>query len=98
MASAVPVLFSGLGEMARIISDANAGMVVAPEQVEPLVQDIIRLADDPALARELGENGRRLCEQEFSWQKVVRRWLKEMSDHSNTEGARDTVSSIGLAK
>jgi glycosyltransferase involved in cell wall biosynthesis len=84
MASAVPVLFSGLGEMVRIISDANAGLVVAPEQVDPLVQGITRLADDAALARQLGENGRRLCEQEFSWQNIVSRWLNEMSQLSNT--------------
>lgn len=97
MASAVPVLFSGLGEMARIISDANAGLVAQPERVEPFVQDIIRLADDAALARKLGENGRRLCEQEFSWQKVVQRWLDEMSQHSNIPAVRETASSIGLA-
>jgi colanic acid biosynthesis glycosyl transferase WcaI len=98
MASAVPVVFSGFGEMARIISDANAGMVVAPEQVDPFIQELIRLADDAALARELGENGRRLCEQEYSWQKVVGRWLNEMSQLSNSQSARETTSSISLAK
>jgi len=98
MASGVPVIFSGLGEMARIISDAKAGMVVAPEQVEPLVQGIIRLADDAPLARELGENGRRHCEQEFGWRKIVRSWLSEMSHDSKAQGACETASSIGLAK
>jgi colanic acid biosynthesis glycosyl transferase WcaI len=98
MASGVPVVFSGLGEMARIISDANAGMVVAPERVEPLVQSILRLADDAALARELGENGRRHCEKEFGWGKIVQRWLNEMSQHANSQGVCETPSSIELAK
>jgi colanic acid biosynthesis glycosyl transferase WcaI len=98
MASGVPVVFSGLGEMARIISDANAGMVVAPERVEPLVQSILRLADDAALARELGENGRRHCEKEFGWGKIVQTWLNEMSQHANSQGVCETPSSIELAK
>jgi glycosyltransferase involved in cell wall biosynthesis len=92
MASGVPVVFSGLGEMERIISNANAGMVVPPEQVEPLVQTIVYLADNPVLARELGQNGRRLCEQEFTWEKVVQRWLNDLSRHSTMQDACETAS------
>jgi colanic acid biosynthesis glycosyl transferase WcaI len=95
MASGVPVIFSGVGEMARIISDANAGLVVPPEQVEPLVQSILRLADDPALARELGLNGRQLCEQEFSWRRVLQSWLNEMSIHAGKGEACDATSNRG---
>jgi glycosyltransferase involved in cell wall biosynthesis len=98
MASGVPVIFSGLGEMERIISQANAGLVAPPEQVEPLVQVIVRLADNPLFARELGENGRRLCEQEFSWGKVVQRWLNDMLLHSNRLDSCETPSSVWLAK
>jgi glycosyltransferase involved in cell wall biosynthesis len=98
MASAVPVVFSGLGEMARIISEANAGVVVAPEQVEPLVNEILRLTDDAALARELGENGRRLCELEFSWRMVVQKWLDQMSAQSHRQQTYEAASSVGVAK
>jgi colanic acid biosynthesis glycosyl transferase WcaI len=88
LASGVPVIFSGRGEMARILSDADAGIVVPPEQTEPLVRSIIRLADDLSLARRLGENGRRLCEQEFSWQKVVQQWLVDVSKGLEPSAAR----------
>jgi colanic acid biosynthesis glycosyl transferase WcaI len=98
MSSGVPVVFSGLGEMQRIISDANAGVVVPPEQVEPLVQHIVRLADDPVLARELGESGRRLCEREFSWGKIVQRWLDDMLLNSTDRDVCETSSSVGLVK
>jgi colanic acid biosynthesis glycosyl transferase WcaI len=33
LASGVPVIFSGCGEMARILSEANAGIVIPPEQI-----------------------------------------------------------------
>jgi glycosyltransferase involved in cell wall biosynthesis len=74
--------------MARILSDADAGMVVPPEQIKPLVESMVRLTDDVALARKLGENGRRLCEEEFSWQKVVQRWLDDIARHLETNIAR----------
>jgi colanic acid biosynthesis glycosyl transferase WcaI len=79
LSSGVPVIFSGRGEMARILSDAEAGLVVPPEQTMPLVDCILRLTDDAALARRLGENGRRLCEAEFSWQALVESWLSEIT-------------------
>ena len=88
LSSGVPVIFSGRGEMARILSDARAGMVVPPEQAKPLVDCILRLADDVALARSLGANGRRLCVQEFSWQKLVQQWLADISARLETSAAR----------
>jgi colanic acid biosynthesis glycosyl transferase WcaI len=80
LASGVPVIFSGSGEMARILMDAQAGLVLPPEQVAPLVECIVRLTDDVELALRLGENGRRLCLKEFSWQTVVQRWLLELAN------------------
>jgi colanic acid biosynthesis glycosyl transferase WcaI len=80
LACAVPVIYSGSGEMADILAQADAGLVVPPELAKPLAESIVRLADDPALARKLGENGRRLCEEEFGWEKVVRRWLTAMAE------------------
>ena len=79
MASGVPIVFSGLGEMARIIKDGEAGLVVPAEQLEPFVEAIRRLADDKTLAHGLGENGRRLCERELNWHAVVQNWLDQLS-------------------
>lgn len=78
LASGVPVIYSGRGEMAEILSDAKAGLVVPPGQREPLVESILRLTEDRALALQLGQNGRRLCEEEFNWGRVVQRWLEEL--------------------
>jgi colanic acid biosynthesis glycosyl transferase WcaI len=79
LASGVPVIYSGRGEMAEILRDAEAGLVVPPEQREPLVESILCLTEDTALAQRLGQNGRRLCEEEFSWRRVVERWLNDLS-------------------
>jgi glycosyltransferase involved in cell wall biosynthesis len=88
LSSGVPVLFSGRGEMARILSDSQSGIVIAPEQVEPLVACILRIADDPALAHGLGENGRKLCEEQFSWHLVVQQWLADITSRINADPSR----------
>jgi len=98
MASGVPVIFSGAGEMARIVSQAEAGLVVPPERVEPFVACIRRIADDPVLAQKLGENGRRLCEQEFCWHTLVQNWLNQLLREPPERGRESRVApSAGLA-
>lgn len=99
MASGIPVIFSGIGEMGRIIAKAEAGLVLPPEKVQPLVESILRLTDDTALALELGQNGRRLCVQELSWQTVVQRWLNNLSEQTTNQGQqeREVTSRTGLA-
>jgi glycosyltransferase involved in cell wall biosynthesis len=94
LASGVPVIFSGRGEMARILSQAQAGIVVAPEQLQPLVASILKLTDDPVLARKLGENGRQLCEQEFSWNRIVQKWLEALMMQQTKKGALERVLSV----
>jgi len=98
MANGIPVIFSGVGEMARIINDAYAGIVVPPEQVEPFAQAILNLTDEPELARRLGANGRRLCEQEFGWEKIVQSWLSQMSRQSHGRNASETTTKMGLVQ
>jgi glycosyltransferase involved in cell wall biosynthesis len=88
LSSGVPVIFSGRGEMARILLDAKAGLVVPPEQTMALVDCIVRLADDAVLARKLGENGRRLCELEFSWQTLVEGWLIDIIQRLRAHSSR----------
>lgn len=83
--------------MARIISEANAGMVAPPEQVEPLVKCVLSLADDALLAREMGANGRRLCEREFGWRKLVEAWLARILGNRTKRESCDPVSSTGYA-
>jgi len=78
LACGIPVIYAGRGEMARIINDANAGIVVPPEQPEALADAIRRMADDADLARQLGRKGRLLCEKDFSWHTIVGNWLEAL--------------------
>lgn len=76
MASGVPVIFSGRGEMRNLLEDSGAGIAVPPEDPAALADAIRLLADDPARAAELGRNARSLVLAQFSWTSIVSEWLE----------------------
>lgn len=80
LASAVPVIYSGLGEGAELIRKGDCGLVVRPEDPQALAHAVLTLADDEPFARRLGKHGRKLVEEEFSWERLVGRWLEQLGE------------------
>lgn len=78
MASARPIVYSGAGEGARLIENAGAGIVTAPEDPRALADGLIAVLDDPARAAQLGANGRALVEAEFSWDSLIAGFVSEL--------------------
>ncbi len=58
MAAARPVVLSAAGEAARILEEAGAGLVVAPEDPDALAEAIRWLAGHVAEGEEMGRSGR----------------------------------------
>jgi glycosyltransferase involved in cell wall biosynthesis len=56
-----PVLLAAAGEPQRLAAAADAAIPIPPEDRGALVAALRRLRDDPAAAKELGENGRRFA-------------------------------------
>jgi colanic acid biosynthesis glycosyl transferase WcaI len=75
LASGKPVLFAGKGETARLIREARAGIVVAPEDPQALADAVLQLANQPEAADELGRNGRRFVEDHFQWSTLISNWV-----------------------
>jgi colanic acid biosynthesis glycosyl transferase WcaI len=65
MAMARPVVFSGEGIAARLISESEAGLAVPPDDAAALADAIRALADDPAWRQQLGEAGRATILERF---------------------------------
>lgn len=59
MAVGRPVLVAARGEAAALTTRCDAGIVIGPEDGAGLAAAVQRLVDDPALARRLGQAGRR---------------------------------------
>jgi len=81
MASGKPVVYSGSGEGARLIEDTRAGLVVPPEDPKALADAILTLVHNPALADELGRNGRKYVEEKLTWSALVKDWLRQLEAH-----------------
>lgn len=100
MASGKPVLYSGRGEGARLIKDANAGIVVQPEQSKDLADAICSLLNNRELANDLGKNGRFYVENHLSWSAIVEKWILQLvektEDFSKSNISVNREKSIGL--
>lgn len=80
MACGRPVIYSGRGEGAELVAEADAGLVVPPGDPVALAEAIRYLCSHPAEASRLGANGRRYVKDNLSWTSLVERWLGELED------------------
>lgn len=62
----VPIVASDVGGIPEAVRDGVNGLLVPPSDAPALASAVGRLLGDPALARRLGEAGRRLMRSEFS--------------------------------
>jgi glycosyltransferase involved in cell wall biosynthesis len=53
------------------VSDGETGLLVDAERPEAVAQALRRLLDDPALARRLGQAGRRAVVERYNWDRVA---------------------------
>jgi colanic acid biosynthesis glycosyl transferase WcaI len=89
LASALPLIFVGKGEAARLVESAGAGIVVPPGEPQLIADAVARLAEDPALCQTFGESGRRYVEQNLQWSSLVGNWLGQLAARS---AARNSVA------
>jgi len=73
MSCAVPVVTTRVGGIPEMVAAGETGLLVAPGDPEALAAALRRLVGDPALARRLGDAGRRAIETTYSWEAVATR-------------------------
>lgn len=73
MACGLPPVVSNVGGNPEVVCDQQSGFLVPRENPEAAAERIIRLIEDPALARRMGENGRARVNQYFTADAMVRR-------------------------
>lgn len=67
-ASGLPVIATEVGEVPRIVSNSETGILVKPKDVDRLVEAIERLIENPLAAENMGERGRRRIEESYGWE------------------------------
>jgi len=78
MACSKPVLFSGAGDTARLITEAKAGIIVAPGDSQGLANAVQYLVNHLDEAAQLGLNGRAYTKKHLEWSQVVSTWTQQL--------------------
>jgi D-inositol-3-phosphate glycosyltransferase len=71
MACGLPVVATRVGSLPEVVVDGTTGFLVDPGNPGQLADRLAALLRDEALARRLGEAGRRRVEQCFRWEKAA---------------------------
>jgi glycosyltransferase involved in cell wall biosynthesis len=70
MACGKPVIASNLPGVRSVVSDAEDGLLVRPEDVDDLAEKIEVLLDSPR-REEMGRRGRAKVEEKYAWRRIV---------------------------
>ncbi len=73
MAAGTPVVAVAAGGLPEVVRDGETGLLVESPEPALLAAAIARLLDDPALARRLGEGGRRFVAADYSLEGQLRK-------------------------
>ncbi|MBI3088123.1 MAG: glycosyltransferase family 4 protein [Candidatus Omnitrophica bacterium] len=72
-AAGCPVVITRAEGVSDIVEQAGCGLVVEPDDPAALAQAILTLLRDPQLRRSMGEKGRRLVEEGYTWRHVAQK-------------------------
>ncbi len=81
-----PVVAGRSGGTVDAVLDGRTGILVEPNDPAASAEAILRLLDDPALARRLGDAGRDRVAREINWSAFTRRMMDAVERRSGTAG------------
>ncbi len=68
MAIGLPVIACNFGEIAKVVSEADCGLLADPDDVESVAEAIRTLAEHPEMKAKFSQNGRRSIEGRYRWE------------------------------
>jgi glycosyltransferase involved in cell wall biosynthesis len=76
MSQGTPVVTTNIGGQAELVKNGVNGLLVNPRDSEDLAEKIGSILDNPELAREMGEGGRKIVEETHTPKKHLRRIIE----------------------
>ncbi len=67
----LPVISTKVGGIPEFLVDNENGFLIDPGDPTQLTQRVLTLLQDPKLAKEMGDRGRRLIEEKFDWHLIT---------------------------
>ena len=75
MAHGIPVIASNIGGLPDLIEDGKNGFLVKRFDIDMIAKRIIQLFNNKKLARKIGENGRRMVEDNFNEKEHIKKLI-----------------------
>ena len=72
LSAEVPIIMAVKGEAERLINNAQAGIVVEPENPQEIAEAVIKLYNDKELRNTLGKNGRKYVKEHYDRNNITR--------------------------
>jgi glycosyltransferase involved in cell wall biosynthesis len=79
LALGIPTVATGSGGTPEIIEDERSGLLVPEGDSNAIAAAILRILDDPSLARTLSEGGRRRIQERFTLDKMAESYIREIA-------------------
>jgi len=81
LAMKVPVLLGVDGEARELfVEQGKCGLYFEPGNADELTAQVLKIASDPALARQLGEAGRNYVNEHFNRDIIAEKFYKELKN------------------
>ena len=71
MASRLPIVATNVGGNPEVVIDGETGILVPPKDPEKMAEAIIKILQNPELAKNMGQAGRKRVEEKFSLYRMV---------------------------
>ncbi|MEK7833363.1 MAG: glycosyltransferase family 4 protein, partial [Acidobacteriota bacterium] len=87
-----PIICSVEGEAARLVTDAEAGLCIEPENEDALFAAINRLRAEPELRKQMSANGQRFVKANYLRSVLAEKYLVVVSDRLSVAGKTLSVT------
>jgi len=73
-----PVVATNVGGIPEIMKDNETGFLVEKGNADEWIKKLSMLIEDEQKRREMGNNGKKFVEENFSWDKIAKEFLKDI--------------------
>ena len=91
MHAGLPIITTRVGGIPELVRDGVEAILIPPANPEAIAQAVCKLAEDPAVARRLGENAQKRAEEVFSVEAMVGK-ITEIYESFLRKKARPTTN------
>ena len=71
-----PVIATNVGGIPELIKDGETGFLVEKGNHDQIIEKISFLLENPEIAKKIGNEGKKFVEENFSWDKIAKEFLK----------------------